>query len=205
MRKTIITLLLILSFAMPVSADSVDAQLTAAKREINNYIDEAAQNAALDAYPDGAVYMTTQDIDEEGMSELFGGSWREINSAFLWATDGTQSYAVDEDFDGIDDNDGTVINELNRIGGRGGNDMYEFAAGLGTDDEGFAFWTDEDSGYVDSTATILEATAYSVGSVSSSILVVEKDSESLAVTILPPYTKVKVFERLGEETPEEMP
>ena len=183
---------------VPVSAASLDAQIKATKKNITHSLEDAEKDMLGIRYDVGAIYTTTEDIDEKDVADRFGGTWQEINSTFLWATDGTHDYYIDEDGDGKDDKTDTKINPLHRINGRGGQSRYSLIAGVGIDDKIMYFWTGESSAYVDNHDNIvLSGTAEAGDGAMSGIKITEKDSQDDLDTIMPPYTVVKVFERMS--------
>ena len=181
---------------VPVSAASIDAQITAAKRSINRSLKSAEKDMLGIRYDVGATYATTEDLSAEDVAEMLGGEWQEINSVFLWATDGAHDYYVDEDGDGKDDKTDTKISALHRINQRGGKSNYSLIAGIGNDDENMYFWTGEPSAYVNNNnKIILSGTESSGDGAWGGIRITEKDDRNPLETVLPPYTVVKVFER----------
>lgn len=181
---------------IPVSAANIDAQITATKRSINRSLQSAEKDMLGVRYDVGATYTTTENITAQDVADKFGGEWQEINSVFLWATDGTHDYYVDEDGDGKDDKTNETISPLHRINQRGGKSNYSLIAGVGNDNENMYFWTDEPSVYASNHNKVaLSGTTSSGDGAWGGIKVTEKSLEGDLNTIMPPYTVVKVFER----------
>lgn len=196
-RLTLLALIYVM-MTIPVSAASIDAQIIATQRSLNRSLQNAEKDILGVRYDIGAIYTTTEDVDAEDITEQFGGEWQEINSAFLWATDGTHDYYVDEDGDGKDDKTNETISPLHRINQRDGKSNYSLVAGIGSDDENIVFWTDDESAYVNSHNTVaLSGDATTSATIAYGMQVVEKSLQEGLEEIMPPYTVVKVFERIS--------
>lgn len=200
LKRTLIAVMFCVMLTFPVSAASIDSQIDAMKADLDQTVENAGKSLIKTGYDIGTVYTTTEDIDEQDMADMFGGEWMEINSAFLWATDGKDSYKKDEDGDMVDDNDGSSISPLYLINGRGGKSYYNLIAGIGTDEETFAFWTSDSSAYINDNDTVsLSGADAAASAIFTGMRVVEKTAENYnsPTEIMPPYTVVKMFERVA--------
>lgn len=151
--KRIITLTLTFVMMFSVTAFGVTTvelqkKFDAAEEQINENIAEAQEDVAKKAYPVGSIYTTFENISEDDMHDRVGGTWRELNDTFLWASD-------------------------KDVGSTGGNDTYEIPSYLNPNPNGVVLDTEEGL---------------------AKVPILQRGRTN--ITIMPPYTVVKMFKRV---------
>ena len=74
-----ITCLICISMALPVSAASLDSQLSALQADLNDTVEKTTKGLLGSRYTVGSIYITSANVDEEEVADMMGGEWIEIN------------------------------------------------------------------------------------------------------------------------------